>query len=115
MDCPQCGFGTMRQVAGSIIRCSQCGHQEDTKAKKHVATIVSAPYVQPGGASPGAHFPALSHTCPSCGLEARRIGSAKFEFRCDCGCQFSLNATGINDVKTFDPAQKAGPIAMGAQ
>jgi hypothetical protein len=114
-QCPSCSCKTIQHISGSILRCSQCGFQHDSKAKKKVSTPARAAFVQPGAegaGTPGQKFPALSTACPTCSLPSRRVGSSKFEWICDNGHQFALNATGSNDVKLLDPAD-IGPISMG--
>jgi hypothetical protein len=114
--CEKCG-GRMVPVSGSTIRCIACGYQDDPRAKKKASAPVSAPYIQPGAesaATPGTKSPLLSTPCPTCGLTARRVGSAKYEWVCDNGHQFALNATGSNDFAALNVA-KIGPISMGGQ
>ena len=114
-ECPDCKSRTMRPVSGSISRCIQCGFQIDAKARKKIETPVSAPYVQPGGVStPGTNFPVLTTACPFCTLQARRIGSAKYEFRCDNNHVFCLDKTGTQDAALLD-VNDIGPIMMGSE
>ena len=114
VECPQCHCKVIQQISGSILRCSACGHQEDSRAKKRPADHTpAAPYVQPGAdETSGKHSPAMIADCPYCSLRARRIGSAKFEFICDSGHQFTFNAFGNKTTALLD-TEDIGPIAMG--
>jgi hypothetical protein len=75
-------------------------------------------YVQPGTelmqASGVTNSPTSTTVCPYCGLTARRVGSAKFEWICDNAHQFALSATGSGDLKLLD-ASDIGPISMGGE